>query len=111
MADVIDVDAMDTGFIAASFAIPEPQIQALLDAPTAELVKSFLKSVEEKARDLERIKAEKLRSDVELQSAVRSGNARAKQLKASVDKGLKEVEELRTKLTNEELARSRSIRA
>lgn len=100
-AEVLDLDAMDTGFIAASYSIPEPTVQALLDAPTAELVKTFLKQVEEKARDTEQLKAEKLRSDVELQSAVRSGNARAKQLKVSVDKGLKEVEDLRTKLATE----------
>lgn len=97
----MDAEAMDTGFIAASYSIPEPNIQALLDAPTTELVKSFLKQVEERARDTELLKAEKLRSEVELQSAVRSGNARAKQLKTSVDKGLKEVEELRTKLATE----------
>jgi nucleoprotein TPR len=100
-AEVMDAEAMDTGFIAASYSIPEPTLQALLDAPTVELVKSLLRQVEEKARDTEQLQAEKLRSDVELQSAVRSGNARAKQLKASVDKGLKEVEELRTKLANE----------
>jgi nucleoprotein TPR len=100
-AEVMDIDAMDTGFIAASYSIPEPTIQTLLDAPTVDLVKAFLKQVEEKARDTEQLKAEKLRSDVELQSAVRSGNARAKQLKASVDKGLREVEELRMKLATE----------
>jgi len=92
---------MDLGYIAASYSVAEPALKTLLDAPTADLVREFLQKVEERARDNETIQAEKLRSDVELETAVRSGNARAKQLKGSVDKGLKEVEEIRRKLADE----------
>lgn len=92
---------VDAGYIAASYSLPEPSIKALLDNPTTEQVKLLLEKIEEKAREYEATQAEKLRSDVELETVVRNGNTRAKQLKDSVDKGLKQVEELRRKLSAE----------
>ena len=92
---------VDAGYIAQAYSLPEPTITSLLDAPTAEHVRLLLEKIEEKAREFEEAQAEKLRTDVELETAVRSGNARAKQLKVSVDNGLKEVEELRRKLAAE----------
>jgi nucleoprotein TPR len=92
---------VDAGYIAQAYSVPEPTITSLLDAPTAEHVRALLAKIEEKAREFEEAQAEKLRTDVELETAVRNGNARAKQLKDSVEKGLKEVEELRKKLAAE----------
>jgi nucleoprotein TPR len=93
--------AIDVAYIGASYEVPEPTISALIDNPTVEHVKALLQKIEEKARQFEELQTEKLRADVELETAVRNGNARAKQLRESVDKGLKEVEELRKKLANE----------
>jgi nucleoprotein TPR len=93
--------AVDISYIAASYSIPEPTLQTLLDSPTSELIQDLLQKIEEKAREHESIQAEKLRSDVELETAVQNGNRRAKQLKNSVDKGLKEIEELRRELSSE----------
>ncbi|KAK8184280.1 hypothetical protein BC567DRAFT_218003 [Phyllosticta citribraziliensis] len=93
--------AIDTAYIAASYSIPEPTLQTLLDAPTVELVQQLLSHIEAKAKEFDELKAEKLRSDVELENAVRTGDNRARALKASVDKGLKDVEELRRKLNEE----------
>ncbi|KAF2812072.1 uncharacterized protein BDZ99DRAFT_412562, partial [Mytilinidion resinicola] len=98
--------AVDVAYLAVSFAVPQSQIQSLLDDPTTELVASILSQIESKAREHDDVKAEKLRIDVELENAVRSGDSRAKALKASVDKGLKEVEHLRRKLNDEENARA-----
>ena len=92
---------IDTPYIAASFNVPEPTIQSLLDNPTVELVQVLLEQLESKAREYDAISADKLRSDVGLENAVRTGEARARALKASLDKALKEVEELRTKVNNE----------
>lgn len=92
---------VDTSYIAASYSIPEPDLQNLLANPSLEQIRDLLSKIEEKAREHEAVQAEKLRSDVELETAVQNGNRRAKQLKESVDKGLKEVEELRTKLSSE----------
>ena len=92
---------VDAGYIAQAYSVPEPTIASLLDAPTIEHVKLLLSKIEEKAREFEDAQAEKLRTDVELETAVRNGNARAKQLKESVDKGLKEIEDLRKTLAAE----------
>lgn len=93
--------AIDVAYIAASYSIPEPTLQTLLDAPTVELVQQLLSQIETKAKEFDELKAEKLRSDVELENAVRTGDNRVRALKASVDKGLKDVEELRKKLNEE----------
>lgn len=93
--------AIDTAYIAAAYSLREPSLRTLLDAPTAELVQELLAKIEAKAREFDEVKAEKLRSDVELENAVRTGDARARALKASVDKNLKEVEEVRKKLNEE----------
>jgi len=92
---------VDTGYIAQAYSLPEATITSLLDAPTIEQVKELLAKIEEKAREFEDAQAEKLRTDVELETAVRNGNARAKQMKESVEKGLRDVEELRKKLSAE----------
>jgi nucleoprotein TPR len=92
---------MDTGYLAASYSIPEPTLTELLDAPTAELVKEFLRKAEEKAHESDSLQAQKLRSDVELESAQRSINVRAKQIQDSTTKHRKEIEELKQQLTEE----------
>jgi nucleoprotein TPR len=92
---------VDTGFIAAAYSLPESSIHALLAEPTIDLVKAFLKQTETKARECQALEAEKLRTEVELETVVRSSEARARQLKDAVDKGLKEIESLRVKLSRE----------
>ncbi|KAF2468629.1 uncharacterized protein BDR25DRAFT_231528 [Lindgomyces ingoldianus] len=93
--------AVDIGYLAASYSIPEPSLQSLIDSPTTELIHSLLVQIEAKAREFDEIKAEQLRSDVELETVVRSSDTRARSLKASVDKALKDVEELRRRLSSE----------
>ncbi|KAF2203357.1 hypothetical protein GQ43DRAFT_390192 [Delitschia confertaspora ATCC 74209] len=97
---------VDVGYLVASYSLPESTLNTLLDAPTVDLVHSLLQQVEAKAREHDEVKAEKLRADVELENAVRSGETRARALKATVDKGLKDVEELRRQLNEEENARA-----
>lgn len=91
---------VDTAYLAASYSISETTIASLLDSPTRELVQSLLQQLEIKAKEFEQVQAEKLRSDVELENAVRGTESRTRSLKASVDKGLKENAELRTKLND-----------
>jgi nucleoprotein TPR len=93
--------SVDTDYIAASYSISEATLETLLVNPLPEQIQDLLSKIEEKAREHESLQAEKLRSDVELETAVQNGNRRAKQLKESVDKGLKEIEELRRKLSSE----------
>lgn len=93
--------AVDTAYLSAYTSVPEPTIQTLLDGPTVELVRDFLISVTAKAREHEALKGEKLRLEVELENAVRSGESKARSLKASLDQRLNEAEQLRNKLAEE----------
>jgi len=97
--------AVDVPYLATAFELPEDEIQILLDAPTAELVKEFLASVSSKAQEYDNIKAEKLRVDVELENTVRTSETKVKAQKAIATKHAKEIEELRTKLNDAEGAR------
>ena len=98
--------AVDTALITSAFGIEEPILDELLDAPTIELVKEFLNSLSVKAKDFETLKADKLRSDVELENTVRTGESRVKALKGTVNKGLQEIEDLRKKIDGQENARA-----
>lgn len=92
---------VDTASIAATFAFDEPKLQSLLDAPTIELVKDLLTSLTSKASEVDEAKSEKLRADVELENTIRSNESRVKSLKTTVNKGLKDVEDIRRKLNEQ----------
>jgi nucleoprotein TPR len=93
--------AVDSSYLAAHLSIPESSITALLDAPTSELVKSFLESVQAKAIEFDAVNADKLRAEVELETIIRSTDSRNRLHKESQDKQLKEIDELRKKLADE----------
>lgn len=93
--------AIDLPYLSAFYSIPRATLTTLREAPTVELVNSLLVQIEVKARENDEIKAEKLRIEVELENAVRSGESKARVLKSSVDKSLKEVADLRSKLKAE----------
>lgn len=93
--------AVDVGYLSAAYSVPAPTLQTLLESPTAELVQSLLVQIQAKARDHDELKSEKLRSDLELENTIRGNEARTKALKASADKALKDVDELRKKLSEE----------
>jgi nucleoprotein TPR len=93
--------AVDVGYLAASYSVPETTIQSLLSEPTIELVQSLLVQIESKAREFEDLQSEKLKADVELDNAVQSGEQRARTLKAAADKAQKEAAELRQKVAEE----------
>jgi len=92
---------IDTGFIALAYSFPESSLHTLLEAPTVDLVKAFLVQTETKVREFEALEAEKLRTEVELEAVVRSTETRVRQQKDAVEKGLKEIESLRVKLSRE----------
>lgn len=80
--------------------VAQPQITLLLESPTVDLVKSFLHSIEAKARDYEQVKTQKVRLEVELETSVRTNESKVKALKKSVEKGLAESSKLRIDLQN-----------
>ena len=91
-------EVIDPQYLSSYCALPKETITTLLDAPTADLVRSLLLTITNKAREHEEIRSENLRLSVELENAVRTGESKARVLKSSVDKGLKEADELRQKL-------------
>jgi nucleoprotein TPR len=93
--------AVDVGYLAASYSVPETTIQSLLSEPTVALVQSLLTQIEAKAREFEDLQSEKLKADVELDNAVQTGEQRARVLKAAADKAQKETAELRMKAAQE----------
>jgi nucleoprotein TPR len=95
-AAVLDVD-----YLSGHFGLSQDTLVAVLDTPTAELVRSVLYAVTTKAREHDVLAAEKLRLDIELENAVRSSETRIEGLRSSVEKAQKTVEEVRTKLTEE----------
>ncbi|KAL9078363.1 MAG: hypothetical protein Q9157_002720 [Trypethelium eluteriae] len=93
--------AVDVSYISTSYSVPEATLTTLLDSPTVDLVNELLQSIDKKAHEYDELKAEKLRADVELENAVRSGEARSRALGENVDKGLQEINDLRIKLHQE----------
>lgn len=93
--------AVDVGYLAASYAVPETTLQSLLSQPTVALVQSLLEQIESKAREHDDLKSEKIKLDVELEAAVQGGETRARSLQAAADKAKKETEQLQQKLARE----------
>lgn len=93
--------ALDTAYVAKYVGWPQANISSLLDAPTTETVTSFVQLILSRAQEHERLKADRLRIDVELENAVRGGEAKARALKAVNEKSLQEVEKLRTQLNEQ----------
>jgi nucleoprotein TPR len=91
---------VNVAYLANTFAIPESNVQSLLDAPTVELAQSFLSHLTTFAQSYHELKSEKLRADIELEAAVRSGETKTRQLKNSLEKSLKETETLRRSLND-----------
>lgn len=89
---------VDVRTVASFASIPETAVNTLLQSPTVELVQTFLQLVATKAREYDELRSDKLRLDVELESAVRSGESKVKGLKNSIEKGLIEVGKLRNEV-------------
>lgn len=92
---------LDFPQLSSYLALPHATITTILDAPTAELVQTLLAKISAKAREHDETTSENLRLEVELENAVRSGETKSRVLKSSVDKGLKEITDLRQKLQAE----------
>lgn len=89
---------VDVPFLSTHYSIPETTLTTLTQAPTVDLVNQLLESITTKAREYDELKSDKLRLEVELENAVRTSESKIKVLKGSVEKGLAERADLRTKL-------------
>lgn len=93
---------VDLSYLSAHVGVPQLSLDNVVTAPTAELVRSVLEAVVSKLRELEQ---DKFQLEIELEGAVRSSESRCEQFKATADKALKDVDEIRQKLQTEETAR------
>jgi len=97
--------ALDLPYLSTTYEVPQADLQALIDAPTTELIHDFLQSLTEKGLENDERHAEKTKVDVEIANLKQTTEVKAKAQKASVTKQAKEIEELRTKLSEAESAR------
>ncbi|KND88643.1 Nucleoprotein TPR [Tolypocladium ophioglossoides CBS 100239] len=93
---------VDVGYIAGHLGLDQPAVAALTTEPTVDLVSALLQAVAAKAHEFDTLYAEKLQTDIELENAVRSSESRSQTSRATADKALKDVEEARRKLKEEE---------
>lgn len=89
---------VDLAYLSTSVGVPEFDINSAIAAPTPDLVKTIFGAITAKLRDLEQ---DKFRLEIELEGAIRSSESRCEQFKATTDKALKDVEEIRQKLQDE----------
>lgn len=94
-------EVLDIPQLSAFCSLPQSSVQALLDAPTANLVRTLLQNIATKASELQEARSVNLKSSVELENAVRGGDAKNRLLKSSVNKALKESADLKQKLQDE----------
>ncbi|KIL93629.1 myosin-like protein [Fusarium avenaceum] len=96
---------VDIAYVAGHLGLDQPVIASLTTEPTVDLVNIILKAVAAKAHEFDTLYAEKLQTDIELENAVRSSETRSQTFKATADKALKDVEEARQLLQDEETKR------
>ena len=92
---------LDLAQLSSYTSLPLQSLDTLLDAPTAELVRILLEKIAIKAREQNALASEKLKLEVELENAVRGAETKNRILKSSVDKGLKDIENLKRKIDAE----------
>ena len=89
---------LDIPRLATFASLPENALNDLLLSPTIDLVKSLLGNLIIRAREQDEAQSAKLKLKVELENAIRAGEAKAKVVKSSLDKNLEETSKLRQQL-------------
>ena len=92
---------VDVGYIAGHLGLDQPVLTSLTSQPTIDLVAQVLQAVAAKAHEFDVLYAEKLRTDIELENAVRGAESRSQASKETTEKALKDVEEARQALKEE----------
>lgn len=93
--------AVDYGYLSTHLGIDQSTLTTVATRPTPDLVTAVLQAVIQRGREFDALYAQKLQVDIELENAVRSSEARCQIFKATADKALKDVEEVRKKLQAE----------
>ncbi|TGJ79498.1 hypothetical protein E0Z10_g9260 [Xylaria hypoxylon] len=96
---------VDVGYLATHLGMPETNISNAISDPTADLVNAILAAVTTKVHEFDTLFSQKLQLEVELESSVRGAEAQRDASNETAKKALKDVEELRQKLNEEETKR------
>ncbi|KAI1338892.1 hypothetical protein F5Y15DRAFT_101352 [Xylariaceae sp. FL0016] len=97
--------AVDLGYLATHLGMPQANITTAVTDPTADLVKAILSAVASKAHDFDDLYSQKLQLEVELETNVRGAEAQRDASNETAKKALKDVDEIRQKLNEEETKR------
>ena len=89
---------LDVSRLSTFCSVPQSSITTLLDSPTSDLVKTLLENISSRIIEYEDTKSAKLRTDVELENAVRGGEAKNRVLRNAVDKSHRDADDLRQQL-------------
>ncbi|KAK8085096.1 Protein MLP1-like protein [Apiospora hydei] len=96
---------VDIGYLAAHLGTPEDTLISVTTNPTADLVNAVLAAVMTKAHEYDGLYSQKLQLEVELETNVRGAEAQRDRSNETAKKALKDVEEMREKLKQEETTR------
>ncbi|KAI0973417.1 hypothetical protein F4678DRAFT_471201 [Xylaria arbuscula] len=96
---------VDVGYLATHLGLPETNISGAISDPTVDLVSAILAAVATKAHEFDTLFSQKLQLEVELETSVRSAEAQRDASNETAKKALKDVEEIRQKLNEEETRR------
>ncbi|KAH8649160.1 hypothetical protein BX600DRAFT_404258 [Xylariales sp. PMI_506] len=96
---------VDVGYLATHLGMPEENLVTLTSDPTTELVNAVLAAIAAKAHEFDALFSQKVQLEVELETAVHSAEARRDASNETAKKAMKDVEEIRQKLHQEETAR------
>jgi hypothetical protein len=81
--------------------LPDATLTNAITEPTAALIQAVLRAVADKAHKFTELEAIALQNSIELETVVRSSEARVQAAKTTAENALKDTEELRRKLQEE----------
>ena len=92
------VATIDLPLLAPFLSVPESSLSELVNSPTTELLSTVLGTVSARARELEEIRSDKLKLEIELENAVRGGESKASHYKTTLERSQSDVAKLRQQL-------------
>ncbi|KAJ1328096.1 nucleoprotein TPR [Microdochium nivale] len=99
MADI------DVGYLAAHLGVPQDNISTVVTSPTTDLVTALLSAFAAKAYEFDELYTQKVQLEVQLETSVRGAEAQRDASNERAAQALRELEEIRTKLKEEETSR------
>ncbi|KAI0449211.1 hypothetical protein F5B21DRAFT_518347 [Xylaria acuta] len=95
----------DVGYLATHLGMPEANLATAASEPTVDLVNAILAAVATKSHEFDVLFSQKLQLEVELETSVRGAEAQRDASNETAKKALKDVEDIRQKLNQEETKR------